>query len=108
MSSLKRLQTASFSTSSTYFASCLPNWMTFSSTMDGTPQPPEPIRRRSIVSPESRIVIGPTIVPLREANRWSSSRRVSSATSRSSMIGSDSSCSSKVFCFVSPTVCFVM
>ena len=108
LSSLKRLQTASFSTSSTYFASCRPNWMTFSSTMEGTPQPPEPMRRRSMVSPESRMVMGPTMVPLREAKRCSSSRSASSATSMSSMMGSDSSCSSKVFCFVSPMVCLVM
>ena len=81
--------------------------MTFSSTMEGTAQPPEPIRRRSMVSPVSVMVMGPTIEPLRAANRCSSSRRASTVTSRSSMIGSDSSCSSNVFCFVSPMVCLV-
>ena len=77
-------------------------------TMEGTAQPPEPMRLRSMVSPESRMVTGPTIEPFREANRCSSSRSESSATSRSSMMGSDSSCSSKVFCRVSPMVCLVM
>ena len=108
LSSLKRVHTASFSMSRTYLASCLRKLMTFSSTIEGTAQPPEPMRRRSIVSPESVIVIGPTIEPLRAAKRCSSSRRASTVTSRSSMIGSDSSCSSNVFCLVSPIVCFVM
>ena len=81
--------------------------MTFSSTIEGTAQPPEPIRRRSMVSPVSVMVIGPTIEPLRAAKRCSSSRRASTVTSRSSMMGSDSSCSSKVLCFVSPIVCLV-
>ena len=58
LSSLKRVHTASFSMSSTYFASCLRKVMTFSSTIEGTAQPPEPIRRRSMVSPLSVMVIG--------------------------------------------------
>ena len=91
----------------TYFASCLRKVITFSSTIEGTAQPPEPMRRRSIVSPVSVIVIGPTIEPLRAANMCSSSRSASSVTSRSSMIGSDSSCSSKVFCLESPIECLV-
>ena len=107
LSSLKRVQTASFSISRTYLASCLRKPMTFSSTIEGTAQPPEPMRRRSMVSPLSVMVIGPTIEPLRAAKRCSSSRRASSVTSRSSMIGSDSSCSSKVFWRVSPMVCLV-
>ena len=58
LSSLKRVHTASFSISSTYLASCLRKVMTFSSTIEGTAQPPEPIRRRSMVSPLSTMVIG--------------------------------------------------
>ena len=50
LSSLKRVQTASFSMSRTYFASCLRKVMTLLSTMEGTAQPPEPMRRRSIVA----------------------------------------------------------
>ena len=65
LSSLKRVHTASFSMSRTYLASCLRNVMTFSSTIEGTAQPPEPIRRRSMVSPMSVMVMGPTIEPLR-------------------------------------------
>ena len=64
LSSLKRVHTASFSMRRTYLASCLRKVMTFSSTMEGTAQPPEPIRRRSMVSPVSVIVMGPTIEPL--------------------------------------------
>ena len=59
LSSLKRVHTASFSMSRTYLASCLRKVMTFSSTIEGTAQPPEPMRRRSMVSPVSVMVIGP-------------------------------------------------
>ncbi len=38
--------------------------MTSGSTMLGTAQPPEPMRRRSMVSPLSTMVIGPTMEPL--------------------------------------------
>ena len=63
LSSLNRVHTASFSMRRTYLASCLRNVMTFSSTIEGTAQPPEPIRRKSIVSPVSVMVMGPTIEP---------------------------------------------
>jgi len=89
-------------------ASFFRNWTTSSSTMEGTLHPPDPIRRRSITSPLSTMVSSPTMEPRLEANRCSSSRSASMVTSRSSMIGSDSSCSSKVFWVVSPSECLVM
>ena len=107
-SSLKRFQTVPFSTCRTNFASHFLNWITSGSTIDGSAYPPEPMRRQSISSPLSTSVMLPTIEPRFSANTCSSSRSTESATSRSSRIGSDSSCVSKVFSFVPATVCFAL
>jgi hypothetical protein len=108
LSSLRRRHMASFSTSRMNLASHSRNWITSGSTMDGTDHPPVPMRRASMTSPPSTTVISPTMAPLLDANRCSSSRRLSSVTSRSSMIGSDSAWSSKVFSRVPAIVCLVM
>src|SRR6516165_2180812 len=54
LSSFNRRHTASFSTSRMNLASHFLNSMMLSSTIDGIDQPPEPIRRPSIVSPASQ------------------------------------------------------
>ena len=108
LSSLRRRQTASFSTSRTNFASHLRNWIDVLLD-DG--------RHRPAAGAQLPQVDGVAAVDegertdhraRLEAKRCSSSRSASMVTSRSSMIGSLSSCSSKVFCRVSPMVCLVM
>ena len=67
------------------------------STIDGTEYPPLPNLAQSTRSPSSPNTTGPTMLPLFSARTCNSSRRAASETSKSSMIGSDSSCVSNVF-----------
>src|SRR3989344_539176 len=78
------------------------------STIDGIDHPPEPILRKSIVSPASIIVRFPTIEPFCPARTCSSSLNEPSVISKSSIIGSDSDWSSHVSSDVSPIVCLVL
>ena len=75
--------------------------------MEGTEYPPLPSRVQSTRSPSSTNTTGPTMEPAFSARTCSSSRSAVRVTSRSSMIGSDSSCVSSVFSCESLMVCFV-